>query len=71
MRAVCFGLYPDGSTTTKVFEGEGCLDRAYGSCESLARDFPDGLFAVTGDDAAARDRKRRLWPDLTDDPDES
>lgn len=68
MRAVCFGLWPDGSTTTELFEGEGCLDRADAFCEAVASDSPDGLFAIAGDEAAARDRQRRLWADFADDP---
>lgn len=65
MRAVCFGLLPNGTTTTDIFEGEGCLDQAHAFKQSVVDggDFPGALFAVTADEAATRDRWRRHWAD--------
>lgn len=64
MRAVCFGLLPSGKTTTDEFDGPGCLDRAHAFKESVEPDFPGGLFAVTGDQEAADDRKEGIMARL-------
>lgn len=64
MRAVCFGLLPNGKTTTDEFDGPGCLDRAHAFKASVRDDFPGGLFAVTGDQEATDDRKSRIMRDF-------
>jgi len=56
MRAVMFALLPNGKTTTDVIEGPGCLEKAHALMKSCQPDFPGGLFAVTGDEEAAKDR---------------
>lgn len=59
MKAVCFGLLPNGTTTTDVFEGPDCLNRAHRFRKSAEPDFPGGLFCVTGDREATDERAQR------------
>lgn len=55
MKAVLFGLLPNGESFARVYEGTGCLAEARRHHNVAVKEFPDRLFAVSYDDEAYRD----------------